>query len=110
MEKIAIFKFIQFGFTPRLKRVIESAFNESKKLDSDYIGTEHLLIGIMKENDSIAGRILYELEVDTNTIYKELVKILNEIEKEDDISSYNEENDMIPQNMKQFGTDLTRKS
>ena len=37
------------GLTPRTKRVIENAFREAKKLGSDYIGTEHLLIGIMRE-------------------------------------------------------------
>ena len=65
------------GFTPRLKKVIENSFNESKKLDSDYIGTEHLLIGIIKESDSIAGRILYDLGIDINKLYKQLVKLHN---------------------------------
>ena len=52
------------GFTPRTKRVIELAFRESRKLGSDYIGTEHLLIGIMREADSIAVRIMLDLGVD----------------------------------------------
>ncbi len=51
------------GFTPRTKRVIENAFREARKLGSDYIGTEHILIGIMKEADSVAVRILLDLEV-----------------------------------------------
>lgn len=97
------------GFTPRLKKVIENSFNEAKKLASDYIGTEHLLIGIIKENDSIAGRILFELGIDINRLYKELVKILNDIEKEDYISTTNNFKDNMSQNLKQFGTDLTRK-
>ena len=42
------------GFTPRTKRVIENAFREARRLGSEYIGTEHLLIGIMREADSIA--------------------------------------------------------
>ena len=52
------------GFTPRTKRVIELAFREARKLGSDYIGTEHLLIGIMRETDSVAVRIMLELGVD----------------------------------------------
>lgn len=52
------------GFTPRTKRVIEIAFREAKKLGSDYIGTEHLLIGIMREADSVAVRIMLDLNVD----------------------------------------------
>ena len=51
------------GFTPRTKRVIENAFKEAKRLSSDYIGTEHLLIGIMRETDSIAVRILIDLNL-----------------------------------------------
>ena len=52
------------GFTPRTKRVIELAFREARKLGSDYIGTEHLLIGIMRETDSVAVRIMLDLGVD----------------------------------------------
>lgn len=52
------------GFTPRTKRVIELAFREARKLGSDYIGTEHLLIGIMREADSVAVRIMLDLGVD----------------------------------------------
>ena len=51
------------GFTPRSKRVIENSFIEAKKLGYDYIGTEHLLMGILREGDSIAVRILIELDV-----------------------------------------------
>lgn len=51
------------GFTPRTKRVIENAFKESRRLGSNYIGTEHLLIGIMREGDSIAVRIMLDLNV-----------------------------------------------
>ena len=52
-------------------------YEEAKKIRSDFIGTEHLLIGIIKENDSMAGRILTDLGIDITKIYKELVKILN---------------------------------
>lgn len=51
------------GFTPRTKRVIENAFREARKLGTEYIGTEHLLIGIMLEGDSIAVRIMMDLNV-----------------------------------------------
>ena len=94
-------KIYNVGFTPRLKKVIENAFNEAKKIGSDFIGTEHLLIGIIKEADSIAGRILIDLGIDINKIYKELVKILNEIEKEDFIS-LNDDNYKTPENLKQY--------
>ena len=52
------------GFTPRSKRVIENAFIEARKLGSEFIGTEHLLIGIMREGDSVAVRIMMDLNID----------------------------------------------
>ena len=74
------------GFTPRTKRVIETAFIEAKKLGSDFIGTEHLLIGIMREGDSVAVRILLNLNVNPQKLYNEIIKVLN-----DDESILNEE-------------------
>ena len=49
---------VPIGFTPRTKRVIELSFIEAKKLNNTFIGTEHLLLGIMKEGDSVASRII----------------------------------------------------
>ena len=68
------------GFTPRTKRVLENAFVEARKLDSDYIGTEHILIGIMRESDSIAVRILLDLGINPQKLYNEIVKVLEEDE------------------------------
>ena len=100
------------GFTPRTKRLMENAFRESKKMGSDYIGTEHLLIGIMREGDSIAVRIMLELEVNPQKLYNEIVKVVNEYdnnttgEKESNTkvnTSYNS-----TQTLNQFGSDLTK--
>ena len=66
------------GFTPRTKRVVESAFIEARKLGYNYIGTEHLLIGILREGDSIATRILLELNVNIPKLYNEIIKVINE--------------------------------
>ena len=66
------------GFTPRTKRVIENGFREAKRLGSDFIGTEHLLIGIMREADSIAVRIMLDLKVNPQKLYNEIVKVINE--------------------------------
>ena len=66
------------GYTPRLKRVIEMSFSEAKKLDNSFIGTEHLLLGIMKETDSVASRILIELNVDVQKIFNDVIKIVSD--------------------------------
>ena len=68
------------GFTPRTKRVIENAFREAKRLGSDYIGTEHILIGIMREADSIAVRIMIDLNVNPQKLYNEIVKVIMSID------------------------------
>jgi len=66
------------GFTPRTKRVLELSFREARKLGHNYMGTEHLLLGIMKEGESVAVRILMDLGVDPQKLFNEIVKILNE--------------------------------
>ena len=101
------------GFTPRSKRVIENSFIEAKKLGYDYIGTEHLLMGILREGDSIAVRILIELDVNLPKIYNEIVNVINDAE---DISQDNSQgkNSMGSFNstpsLNQFGEDLTKKA
>jgi len=66
------------GFTPRTKRVLELSFREARKMNQNYIGTEHLLLGIMREGESVAVRILMDLGVDPQKLLAELIKILNE--------------------------------
>ena len=104
----------EVGFTPRTKRVIENAFREARKLGSEYIGTEHLLIGIMREGDSVAVRIMIDLNVNPQKLYNEIVKVINE----DDNASVND-NKSSSKNLgsynqtttlNQFGTDLTKQA
>ena len=65
-------------FTPRAKRIVEVAFLEARKLGYNFIGTEHLLIGILREGDSIAARILLDLNVNIPKLYNEIIKVINE--------------------------------
>ena len=102
------------GFTPRTKRVIENAFLEARKLGYNYIGTEHLLIGIMREGDSIAVRILLDLNVSIPKLYNEIIKVINGDEsvtqngntkKTKGRGSFNS-----TPTLNQFGEDLTKKA
>ena len=102
------------GFTPRTKRVIENAFIEARKLGYNYIGTEHILIGILREADSIATRILLELNVNIPKLYGEIVRVINEGE---DFTSNEGGNNNKGKNsynqtptLNQFGEDLTKKA
>ncbi len=100
------------GFTPRTKRVIENAFREAKKIGSEFIGTEQLLVGIMQEADSVAVRILLDLNVSPQKIYNEIAKVINE---EDFIQNDLADNKYLgsynsTQTLNQFGSDLTKQA
>ena len=109
-------------FTPRTKGVIESAFIEARKLGYNFIGTEHILIGILREGECIATKILLDLNVNIPRLYNEIIKVINE--GEDYISDDNEENTSSSSRrssrgkgsynqtptLNQFGEDLTKKA
>ncbi len=101
------------GFTPRTKRIIENAFLEARKFNSEYIGTEHLLVGIMREGDSIAVRIMMDLNVNPQKLYSEIVKVVNEEESENtengDVNGAFGSFNSTP-TLNQYGTDLTKKA
>lgn len=105
-------------FTPRTKRVVESAFIEARKLGYNFIGTEHLLIGILREGDCVAAKILLDLNVNIPKLYNEIIKVINEGE------DYNSSDDSLNNSnggkrrgsynqtptLNQFGQDLTKKA
>ena len=100
----------EISFTPRTKRVIENAFLEARRLGTEYIGTEHLLIGIMKEGDCVATRIMLEEDVNPQSLYNELVKVLSE-EGEENTENSNQSSrgsyNSTP-TLNQYGSDLTK--
>ncbi len=98
------------GFTPRTKKVIENAFREAMRLGSEFIGTEHILIGIMREADSIAVRIMLDLNVNPQKLYNELVKVINEYDNGEDTNKENSKANSFNSTptLNQFGNDLTK--
>jgi len=95
------------GFTPRTKRVLELSFREARRLGHNYIGTEHLLLGIMKEGESVAVRILADLGVDPQKLFSEIVRMLND---EAPVASGQPKNTSGYSNtptLNQFGRDMT---
>lgn len=64
--------------TPKAKRVLEVSIKEAKRLGYNYVGTEHILLAIMKETDSVAVRLLVEKDVDPTKIFADLIKVLSE--------------------------------
>ena len=98
------------GFTPRTKRVLENAFLEAKRIGYNYIGTEHLLLAIMKEGDCVAVRIITELNVEISKIYNEIAKVINEEESDREIKKDLERRNgsySLTPTLNQFGEDIT---
>ena len=98
------------GFTPRTKKILENAYDESRKIDASFIGTEHILIGMINEPESIALKILNELNIKAEDIGNELINVLNEFEnKVNDLNK--KQNNMTGfQFLNQYGNDLTEKA
>ena len=97
------------GFTPRSKKIIENAYLGSKQIGSDYISTEHLLIGILQEEESVAFKILLDLNCNIDKLYKEIVNVLNDY-GESDLQKSEKTTKNLGKTLSQFGTDLTLKA
>ena len=101
------------GFTPRTKRIVENAYMEARNANSEYIGTEHILLGIMHEGDSVAVRIMMELNVDPKKLYDEIFKIMGETNGgEENAKNARKSSNSFNQTptLNQYGTDLTKKA
>lgn len=69
---------VEIPFTPRAKRVLELSWDEARQLGHNYIGTEHLLLGLIREGEGVAARVLENLGVDLNKIRSNVVKMLGD--------------------------------
>ena len=69
---------VEIPFTPRAKRVLELSWDEARQLGHNYIGTEHLLLGLIREGEGVAARVLENLGVDLGKIRSNVVRMLGE--------------------------------
>jgi ATP-dependent Clp protease ATP-binding subunit ClpC len=67
----------QIPFTPRAKKVLELALREALSLGHNYIGTEHILLGLVRESEGVAARILSDLDGDADRIRQEVMRVLS---------------------------------
>jgi ATP-dependent Clp protease ATP-binding subunit ClpC len=67
----------QIPFTPRAKKVLELALREALSLGHDYIGSEHILLGLVRVNEGVAARILLEFDADAELIRNETIRMLS---------------------------------
>jgi ATP-dependent Clp protease ATP-binding subunit ClpC len=68
----------EVGLTPRAKQVLELAIDESRRLEDDYVGTHHILLGLVREGDGIAGGVLQGLGVTLDKARDQVSRLLSE--------------------------------
>src|SRR5881409_2130291 len=95
----------EIPFTPRAKRVLELSVDEARSLGHNYVGTEHLLLGLIREGEGVAAKVLLELGVDRKRVREETLKLLGGTPSS--TGSEREERPETPA-LNQFGRDLTQ--
>ncbi|MDD3631188.1 MAG: ATP-dependent Clp protease ATP-binding subunit [Candidatus Caldatribacteriota bacterium] len=96
----------EITFTPRAKKVLELASQEASRLGQNYIGTEHILLGLIKEGSGVATRILTQMGLDLENIYTRILKLLMESGNPDEPGSVVRKESKVP-TLDEFGRDLT---
>ncbi|MGD8394473.1 MAG: ATP-dependent Clp protease ATP-binding subunit [Candidatus Eiseniibacteriota bacterium] len=98
----------EIPFTPRAKRVLELSVDEARQLGHNYVGTEHLLLGLIREGEGIAARVLLELGVDRKKVREETLKLLGSSSSSAGSGSREEREERAETPaLNQFGRDLT---
>jgi ATP-dependent Clp protease ATP-binding subunit ClpC len=98
---------VEIPFTPRAKRVLELSLEEARQLGHNYIGTEHLLLGLIREGDGVAARVLENLSVDLSKVRSQIIRSLGE--NTEVASGPNTPRSKTP-TLEEFGTNLTQKA
>ncbi len=105
---------VEIPFTPRAKRVLELSWDEARQLGHNYIGTEHLLLGLIREGEGVAARVLENLGVDLNKVRSNVVKMLGDSKPQaagaasgSSSGSSSSANKVKTPSLDEFGTDLT---
>ena len=68
----------EIAFTPRAKKVLELSVEEARRFNHSYIGTEHILLGLVKEGEGIAAKVLQDLKIDLDKIQAEVIRLLGD--------------------------------
>jgi len=93
----------EVAFTPRAKKVLELALDEARRLGHNYIGTEHLLLGLIREGEGVAARVLEAMGADLERVRAQVVYLLGE----EGTASYTKQTSKTP-TLDEFGRDLTK--
>ncbi|MCX8529407.1 MAG: ATP-dependent Clp protease ATP-binding subunit, partial [Rhodoluna sp.] len=97
-------------FTPRAKKVLELSLREALQLGHSYIGTEHLLLGLIREGEGVAAQVLTKLGADTNRVRQQVIQLLSGFQGKETVAvgGDNTEKQKGSQILDQFGRNLTQ--
>ncbi len=97
-------------FTPRAKKVLELSLREALQLGHSYIGTEHLLLGLIREGEGVAAQVLTKLGADTNKVRQQVIQLLSGYQGKETVAVGGETNPQPKgsQILDQFGRNLTQ--
>ncbi|HEY9795257.1 MAG TPA: ATP-dependent Clp protease ATP-binding subunit [Leptolyngbyaceae cyanobacterium] len=95
---------VEIPFTPRSKRVLELSLEESRTLGQDYVGTEHLLLGLLRDGEGVAAKVLLNLGVDSIEARTRVIQMLSETTVALDSSRTRKKTSTLDE----FGTNLTQ--
>ncbi|ERN42931.1 ATPase with chaperone activity, ATP-binding subunit [Rubidibacter lacunae KORDI 51-2] len=95
---------VEIPFTPRAKRVLELSLEEARQLGHNYIGTEHLLLGLIREGEGVAARVLENLGVDLSKVRTQVIRMLGETAE---VSTSENRGRTKTPTLDEFGSNLT---
>ncbi|MEN9953451.1 MAG: hypothetical protein RL024_12 [Actinomycetota bacterium] len=97
-------------FTPRAKKVLELSLREALQLGHSYIGTEHLLLGLIREGEGVAAQVLTKLGADTNKVRQQVIQLLSGFQGKESVAVGGETNPQPKgsQILDQYGRNLTQ--
>ncbi len=98
---------VEIPFTPRAKRVLELSLEEARQLGHNYIGTEHLLLGLIREGEGVAARVLENLNIDLTKVRTQVIRMLGETAEVGSGASSTKGN-LKTATLDEFGTNLTK--
>ena len=98
---------VEIPFTPRAKRVLELSLEEARQLGHNYIGTEHLLMGLVREGEGVAARVLENLSVNVSSIRTEVIQMLGDNAEVNVSANGNMQTRSKTPTLEEFGSNLT---
>ncbi|VFQ81852.1 unnamed protein product [Cuscuta campestris] len=98
---------IEIPFTPRAKRVLELSLEEARQLGHNYIGSEHLLLGLLREGEGVAARVLEVLGADPGNIRTQIIRMIGENAEAVPAGGGGSTSQKMP-TLEEYGTNLTK--